>query len=105
MTNIIDNSLKYIKKTEKVISIHIISEEEFVQIEIRDNGAGIESASLPYIFERFYRVDASRNISNGGSGLGLAIAKQIVREHGGDIWVESELGEGTRVIFTLKKSK
>jgi histidine kinase len=105
MTNIIDNSLKYMTKTEKVISILINSKEEFVQIEIRDNGTGIESSSLPFIFNRFYRVDGSRNISTGGSGLGLAIAKQIISEHGGDIWVESELGEGTRVIFTLKKSK
>ncbi|MGG1678458.1 sensor histidine kinase [Neobacillus sp. NRS-1170] len=105
MTNIIVNSVKHMKKPEKIISIFLNEEEEFVEIEVRDNGSGIESTSLPYIFERFYRVDASRNQSTGGSGLGLAISKQIITEHGGEIWVKSQLGSGTSILFTLKKSK
>jgi histidine kinase len=104
MTNITDNSVKHLKKAEKNISIYISEETDFVEIEIRDTGSGIEQESLPYIFERFYRVDTSRNKATGGSGLGLAIAKQIIREHGGDIWVKSQLGVGTSIFFTLKKS-
>ncbi|WP_026576811.1 sensor histidine kinase [Bacillus sp. UNC438CL73TsuS30] len=104
MTNIIDNSVKHMKNEEKMISIFINEKEDLVEIEIRDNGSGIEQESLPYIFDRFYRVDTSRNKSTGGSGLGLAIAKQIITEHGGDIWVESQLGVGTSILFTLKKS-
>ncbi|MGG1400004.1 HAMP domain-containing sensor histidine kinase [Bacillus salipaludis] len=104
MTNIIDNSVKHMKNEEKIISIFINEKEDFVEIEIRDNGSGIEQESLPYIFERFYRVDTSRNRSTGGSGLGLAIANQIITEHGGHIWVESQLGIGTSIFFTLKKT-
>ena len=70
---------------------------------IRDNGKGIGKEELPFIFERFYRTDSSRNSRTGGSGLGLAIAKKIMDEHGGRIWAESELGKGTEVYFTLKK--
>ncbi|MFD2444416.1 ATP-binding protein [Bacillus sp. CGMCC 1.16607] len=103
MTNIIDNSIKHMKKTEKIIKIRVIENEEFVEIEISDNGSGIESAFLPNIFERFYRGDISRNISTGGSGLGLAIAKQIITEHGGEIWAESIVDKGTSIFFTLKK--
>jgi histidine kinase len=105
LTNIIDNSIKHMKKPEKIISISVSEKVDFVEIEIRDNGSGIESDSLPNIFDRFYRVDTSRNISTGGSGLGLAIAKQIITEHGGEIWAQSQLGEGTSIYFSLKKSK
>ncbi|MED1468877.1 HAMP domain-containing sensor histidine kinase [Bacillus salipaludis] len=104
MTNIIDNSVKHMKNEEKIIRICINEKEDSVEIEIHDNGSGIEQDSLPYIFERFYRVDTSRNRSTGGSGLGLAIAKQIITEHGGHIWVESQLGIGTSIFFTLKKT-
>ncbi|MGV2644532.1 two-component sensor histidine kinase, partial [Clostridium perfringens] len=58
----------------------------------------------PYIFERFYRAEPSRNSSTGGSGLGLAIASQIIEGHGGTIWVESEPGIGTSLYFTLKRA-
>lgn len=68
-----------------------------------DNGSGIESDTLPYIFERFYRAEQSRNSSTGGSGLGLAIAKQIIEEHGGNIWAESELGKAQAFSSHWKK--
>jgi histidine kinase len=105
ITNIIDNSLKHMKKTEKIIRISTKDLEGYVEIEVRDNGTGIEPNSLQSIFERFYRGDSSRNVATGGSGLGLAIAKQIITEHGGTIWAQSNLGEGTSIFFTLKKSK
>ncbi|MFD0829790.1 sensor histidine kinase [Neobacillus sp. M.A.Huq-85] len=104
LSNIINNSIKHMKKAEKQIEIYIQGKADFVEIEVHDNGSGIEQESLPYIFERFYRVDTSRNKSTGGSGLGLAIAKQIITEHDGDIWVNSHLGRGTSIFFTLKKS-
>lgn len=70
---------------------------------IKDNGMGVPKEDIPYIFDRFYRVDPSRNTSTGGSGLGLAIAKLIIDEHGGSIWMDSEENKGTSVSFTLKK--
>jgi signal transduction histidine kinase len=74
---------------------------QFVQITVNDNGEGIPAADLPYVFERFYRVDKSRNRNGGGSGLGLTIAKRLVEAHGGTIGVQSELGRGSRFFFTL----
>lgn len=79
--------------------------EEFIKVQIEDEGAGIAAQDLPYIFDRFYRADASRNSSTGGSGLGLSIVKKIVTDHGGKIWAESIEGVGTSILFTLKKSK
>ena len=70
-------------------------------ITVSDSGVGVPPDSLPYIFDRFYRVDKSRSRIHGGSGLGLAIAKQLVEAHGGKIWAESEVGKGTSVKFTL----
>ena len=74
-------------KEEKKITVTVSSDNNKV-VKVIDNGSGIESDTLPYIFERFI-VQNNREISTGGSGLGLAIAKQIVEEHGGEIWAES----------------
>jgi len=63
---------------------------------VEDNGPGIESADLPHIFERFYKSSDS-----GGMGLGLSIAKYMVEAHGGKIWAESTVGQGTRISFRL----
>ncbi|MDF2715220.1 MAG: sensor histidine kinase [Paenibacillus sp.] len=102
--NIIGNSLKYMNKTHKRLSVSLRADSEWVTVEVRDNGMGIPSEAVPHIFERFYRAEPSRNVSTGGSGLGLAIARQIIEGHGGAIWVNSELGIGTSVFFTLKRS-
>ncbi len=73
-----------------------------VQISVKDNGgAGIEHSQLDQIFDVFYRVDASRNKDVGGTGLGLSISRQLVEAHGGKIWAESTLGEGTTIHMTL----
>jgi signal transduction histidine kinase len=72
---------------------------------ITDNGPGIGSEALQQIFERFFRGDPSRNRNTGGSGLGLAIVRQIVEEHGGTAWAESEVGRGTTICFTLKMTE
>jgi two-component system, OmpR family, sensor histidine kinase BaeS len=69
---------------------------------VRDTGEGISPGDLPYVFERFWRGDRSRARAQGtGSGLGLAIARQLVRAHGGDIAVESAVGQGTTFTLTL----
>lgn len=103
--NIVGNSVKYLDKDKGLIQIRIGDIGEYVQLEIEDNGSGIGKDELPFIFERFYRADASRNSKKGGSGLGLAIAKKVIEDHSGQIWAESEPGKGTTIIFTLKKIK
>lgn len=103
ISNLIHNSVKYMDKEEKKITVTVLSDNNKVIVKVMDNGSGIEADTLPYIFERFYRAEQSRNSSTGGSGLGLAIAKQIVEEHGGEIWAESKLWEGTSIFFSLKK--
>ena len=64
---------------------------------------GIAAKDLPYIFDRFYRTDVSRNSSKGGSGIGLSIVKKIMEDHGGKVWATSRLGIGTIMYFVLRK--
>lgn len=101
--NIISNAIKYMDKPKGIIQIRIKDVGDFIQIEIEDNGKGIGPKDLPYIFDRFYRTDVSRNSSKGGSGIGLAIVKKIVEEHGGKIWATSEEGVGTTMYFVVRK--
>ena len=77
----------------------------WVEVAVIDTGEGIPAKDLPYIFERFYRVDKSRTRATGGSGLGLTIAKRLVEAHGGEIKVQSEPERGSRFSFTLPESK
>ena len=70
-------------------------------VSVADTGQGIPAQELPLIFERFYRVDRSRARSTGGAGIGLTIVKQLVEAHGGRVWVESEMGKGSKFYFTL----
>ncbi|WP_075982824.1 sensor histidine kinase [Bacillus massilinigeriensis] len=102
-TNIILNSMKYMNKPDGIVTLTMTNSSEWVEVVIEDNGPGIPEASLPFVFEQFYRADQSRNSETGGSGLGLAIAKQIIEGHGGQIWVHSEENCGTEIHFTLKK--
>ena len=103
INNIISNSAKYMDKAEKKINLRVKDVGDFVQVEIEDNGKGIGTKELPYIFERFYRTDASRNSMTGGSGIGLSIVKKIVEEHGGKIWATSKEGTGTIMYFVIRK--
>jgi signal transduction histidine kinase len=72
-----------------------------VRVDVKDTGEGIPETDLPHIFERFYRGEKSRSRATGGAGLGLAIAQGIVEAHGGELWVESQLGQGSTFSFTL----
>ena len=101
--NIVGNSVKYMDKSPARIIMRVTDVGDFVQVEIEDNGKGIGSKELPYIFDRFYRTDASRNSSRGGSGIGLSIVKKIIEDHGGKIWASSKLGSGTVMYFVLRK--
>ena len=80
-------------------------QDNWVKISVTDTGEGIPAEDLPYIFERFYRVDKSRSRATGGSGLGLTIAKRLVEAHGGQIEAQSEVGKGSCFSFTLPVSQ
>ncbi len=103
LTNITQNSLKYMDKECQQIQVYLKSESDKVVVKIIDNGRGISKEDLPFIFNSFYRTDSSRNSRTGGSGLGLSIVKKIIHEHGGEIWADSKPDEGTSINFTLKK--
>jgi len=102
MNNIVGNSVKYNDKRQGIINIRVRDAKDMVQVEFEDNGPGIAKSDLPYVFDRFYRADASRK-SAGGSGIGLSIVKKIIEDHGGRIWVTSEEGTGTVFYFVLQK--
>ena len=103
INNIIGNSLKYLDKKKVILNIRIKDDGDFIQVIIEDNGKGIAAKDLPYIFDRFYRTDSSRNSSKGGSGIGLSIVRKIIEDHGGRIWATSKEGIGTEIHFVLRK--
>jgi two-component system phosphate regulon sensor histidine kinase PhoR len=98
--NLLENALKYAKSGKRISATARLLPSE-VQFTIQDFGPGIASEHLERIFERFYRVDKARSRESGGTGLGLAIVKHIVQAHGGRVWAESELGNGSSFHFTL----
>ena len=103
INNIVGNSVKYMNRDSGFINIRIKDVGDFIQIEIEDNGKGIAQKDIPYIFDRFYRGDASRNSATGGSGIGLSIVKKIIEDHGGKIWATSKEGIGTIMYFVIRK--
>ena len=103
VNNIISNSCKYFDKSQCFINMRIKDVGDFIQVEIEDNGRGISARDLPYIFDRFYRADASRNSATGGSGIGLSIVKKIIEDHGGKIWATSKESIGTVMYFVIRK--
>lgn len=102
LINLISNAVKYTPDGGE-IKITLSDTEDSVIFNIRDTGTGIPEDEIPYIFERFYRADKSRNRNTGGSGIGLTIVKSIVSAHGGTIGVESRLNEGSNFMVTLPK--
>jgi two-component system sensor histidine kinase BaeS len=98
--NLLNNAFHYTPEGGNV-TVKLVSDNDGITASVKDNGAGIPPESLPHIFERFYRVDQSRNRRTGGSGLGLAIVKQLVEAHGGRVWVTSPVGQGSTFYFRL----
>ncbi len=97
---LVDNAIKYTPESGKV-TLSMTKVDGWAEVQISDTGVGIPSEDLPYIFDRFYRVDKARTRSQGGAGLGLAIAKWVVQMHEGQIRVRSTIGEGTTFVVRL----
>ena len=98
--NLILNAIKYTPEGGQII-IAAIAENNMVQITVTDTGIGIAVEDLEHVFDYFYRVDSARTKASGGTGLGLALVKQMVLAHGGEIKVESKLGQGSAFIILL----
>lgn len=101
LDNLVSNALKYTPRGSRITLGVGIENVDTIMVSVRDDGPGIPAEDLPHIFERFYRVDKGRSREKGGTGLGLSIVKHIVQLHGGRVWVESRVGEGTAFYFTL----
>ncbi|MEA5450559.1 ATP-binding protein [Leptolyngbya sp. CCNP1308] len=116
LTNLLGNAIKFSEAGSKIwLAAELVSHPRtkadlsappvalpaWVQISVKDQGRGIPAERLEIIFERFQQVDVSDSRQRGGTGLGLAICKQIVEQHGGEIWVESQVGRGSTFFFTL----
>jgi two-component system phosphate regulon sensor histidine kinase PhoR len=102
--NLIFNAVKY-NHDQGEVKIHLKAQKNHIQVEIKDDGQGIPPEDLKRIFERFYRVEKSRNKKEGGTGLGLAIVKHILEGHKSKISVSSTVGKGSIFSFSLPLSK
>ena len=103
LANLIDNALKYTSVGGRVTlsAIKLPGNPEMIEVSVTDTGVGIPEEDLPRLFERFYRVDKARSRELGGTGLGLAIVKHLTRSMGGEVGVESRVGQGSRFFFTV----
>ncbi|XJZ26863.1 ATP-binding protein [Bacillota bacterium Lsc_1132] len=97
---LLDNAVKY-SKENKMVEIHCSKTQKNLRMEVKDYGIGIPHEELPFVFDRFYRVDKSRNRKQGGHGIGLSIAKQIVERFNGTIAIDSKRGEWTNVMVQI----
>jgi two-component system OmpR family sensor kinase/two-component system sensor histidine kinase BaeS len=98
VANLISNALRHVPDSGNRVLVSALSLPSEVQVSVADDGPGISPEEIPYVFDRFWQGDGARA---EGSGMGLAIARELVRAHGGRIWVESGVGEGTTFRFTL----
>ncbi len=103
LTNLVHNSIKYGKESGST-KVGFYDLENYLLVEVSDNGIGIGEEHLNHVFDRFYRVDKSRSRDVGGTGLGLAIVKHIVEAHGQTINVRSTAGQGSTFGFTMEKA-
>ncbi|WP_418792467.1 sensor histidine kinase [Phosphitispora sp. TUW77] len=103
MTNLLDNAFRFAPSGSE-IGISLSESEADITVTVRDEGKGIPEEELPYIWERFYKVDKARNRAQSGTGLGLAIVKHIVQSLGGRVFVSSSIGSGTEIGFVLPKA-
>jgi signal transduction histidine kinase len=103
-TNLLSNAIKFSPLGSTVLLTAELADEN-VLFQVRDQGIGIPEDKLELIFDRFQQVDSSISRSQGGTGLGLTICREIVQQHGGRIWVESQLEQGSTFYFTLPLAK
>lgn len=104
MVNILSNAFKFTPISGN-ISISIKDESEFIQVEVKDSGQGVEEKELVHIFDRFYQTNESGAVNQVGTGIGLALTKELVELHKGDIRAESNPGSGLSIFIRLKKGK
>jgi signal transduction histidine kinase len=102
LLNLLNNALKYSEPQTKT-SISVKKEKGKLRIEIKDEGSGIPKEDVPFIFERFYRVEKSRSRDSGGTGLGLSIVKELIEAHDGEIEVTSEPGKGSTFTIMIEE--
>jgi two-component system, OmpR family, sensor histidine kinase BaeS len=104
LDNLLDNAIRYSPEGGR-ITVEVRGNGAEVYCSVTDQGTGIPQQHLEHIFDRFYRVEPSRNRKSGGAGLGLAIAQALVLAHGGRIWAESSSGSGTTITFCVPLSR
>jgi two-component system sensor histidine kinase VicK len=100
LDNLLDNAIRHAPDRSAVV-VELARAGEEVRCSVRDQGPGIPAENMPFVFERFYRVDAARDRASGGAGLGLAIARALLTAQGGRIGVESSDGQGACIFFWL----
>src|SRR5262249_17647533 len=99
--NLVDNSIKYSKDSGGEIVIQLSEDGTSMHVHVQDDGIGIPTEDLPFIFDTAYRSPSTLSIHRAGSGLGLAIVKRIVEQHEGTIKADSSMGEGTTITVDL----
>ena len=102
LSNLLGNAVKY-SEPDTIVNLSVKEVEQEIKIFVTDQGHGISSQHLERLFERFYRVDTARSRKMGGTGLGLSIVKHITQLHGGQVTVESKLGQGSTFIIHLQR--
>ena len=101
LENFLSNALKYSPGDTPEVIVRVAPAEESVKVSVTDRGMGIPDAMLPFVWDKFYRVSSQETASIPGSGLGLAIVRQIITIHGGQVSVESKVGQGSTFSFTI----
>lgn len=101
ITNYLSNGIKY-SEGKQDVELHVQARDNHVIVAVKDQGLGIPSSQLPYIFDKFFRAEKTRNIE--GVGLGLYLCRQIIEAHKGQVWVESQEGKGSTFYFSIPKA-
>jgi signal transduction histidine kinase len=104
VTNLVSNALRY-TPADGTVTVHSDLLEDSVRISVKDSGRGIPPDAVEVIFDKFVQIKQSTDATPGSVGLGLAIAKEVVEAHGGRIWVESSMGQGSTFFFTIPRSE